>query len=87
MKKNFLQSLKVSINLKFSYYQNIIEIDNTQVTGFIRNNTAKGIHARRLSRWQTLPSYYNFMIVHIKGSDNYLTDFLSINVEYIESHS
>ena len=35
----------------------IIETDNTQVVGFIRNNTGKGVHARRLSRWQTLLSY------------------------------
>ena len=28
----------------------IIEIDNTQVAGFIKNNTRKGVQARRLSR-------------------------------------
>ena len=28
----------------------IIETDNTQVARFIRNNTGKGVHARRLSR-------------------------------------
>ena len=59
----------------------IIETDNTQVAGFIKNNTGKGVQARRLSRWQTLLSYYNFKIVHIKGPDNFLTDFLSRNVE------
>ena len=37
----------------------IIETDNTQVAGFIKNNTGKGVQARRLSRWQTLLSYYN----------------------------
>ena len=62
----------------------IIETDNTQVVGFIRNNTGKGIHARRLSRWQTLLSYYNFKIVHIKGSDNCLAYFLSRNIKYTE---
>ena len=59
----------------------IIEIDNTKVVGFVRNNTGKGVQARRLSRWQTLLSYYNFKIVHIKGTNNFLTDFLSRNVE------
>ena len=44
----------------------IIETDNTQVAGFIRNNTRKGVQDRRLSRWKTLLSYYNFKIVHIK---------------------
>ena len=28
----------------------IIETDNTQVAGFIKNNTGKGVQARRLSR-------------------------------------
>ena len=60
----------------------VIENDNTQVVGFIRNNTGRGIHARRLSKWQTLLSYYNIKIVHIKGIDNYLEKFLSRNVEY-----
>ena len=59
----------------------IIETDNTQVAGFIKNNTGKGVQARRLSRWQTLLSYYNFKIFHIKGIDNFLADFLSRNVE------
>ena len=59
-----------------------IETDNIQVSGFITNNTGKRIQARRLSRWHTLLSYYNFKIVQIKGSNNYLTDFLSRNVEY-----
>ena len=59
----------------------IIETDNTQVAGFIKNNTGKGVQARRLSRWQTLPSYYNFKIVHIKGTDNFLANFLSKNVK------
>ena len=53
----------------------IIETDNTQVTGFIKNNTGKGVQGRRLSRWQTLLSYYNFKIVHIKGTDNFLANF------------
>ena len=53
----------------------IKETDNTQVTGFIRNNIGKGIQARRLSRCQTLLSYYNFKIVHIKRYVNYLTNF------------
>ena len=60
----------------------IIKTDNTQVARFISNNTGKGVHARRLSRWQTLLSYYNFKIVHIKGIDNFLADFLSRNVKY-----
>ena len=55
----------------------IIETDNTQVAGFIKNNTRKEVQARRLSRWQTLLSYF----VHIKGTDNFLVDFLSRNVE------
>ena len=59
----------------------IIETDNTQVAGFIKNNTGKGVQVRRLSRWQTLLCYYNFKIVHIKGTDNFLADFLSRNVE------
>ena len=59
----------------------IIETDNTQVTGFIKNNKGKGVQARRLSRWQNLLSYYNFKIIHIKGTDNFLADFLSRNVE------
>ena len=59
----------------------IIETDNTQVAGFIRNNTGKGVQARRLSRWKTLLSYYNFKIFHIKGIDHFLIDFLSRNVE------
>ena len=59
----------------------IIETDNTQVTGFIKNNTGKGVQARRLSRWQTFLSYYNFKIVHIKSTDNFLVHFLSRNVE------
>ena len=59
----------------------IIETDNTQVAGFIKNNTGKGVQVIRLSRWQTLFSYYNFKIVHIKGTDNFLADFLSRNVE------
>ena len=36
----------------------IIETNNTQVVGFIKNNTGL--------------SYYKFKIVSIKGSDNYL---------------
>ena len=48
----------------------IIETNNTQVVGFIKNNTGL--------------SYYKFKIVHIKGSDNYLANFLSKNVEYAE---
>ena len=38
----------------------IIETDNTQVAAFIKNNTGKGVQARRLSRWKNLLSYYNF---------------------------
>ena len=45
------------------------------------NNTGKIVQARRLSRWQTLLSYYNFKIVHIKRIDNFLANFLSKNVE------
>ena len=60
----------------------IIETNNTQVTRFIKNNARTGIQARRLSRWHSLLSYYNFKIVHIKGADNTLADFLSKNVEY-----
>ena len=59
----------------------IIETDNTQVAGFIKNNTGKGVQARRLSRWKTLLSYYNFNIVHLKRTGNFLVDFLSRNVE------
>ena len=59
----------------------IIETDNTQVAGFIKNNTGKGVQARRLSRWKTLLSYYNFKIVHLKRTGNFLVDFLSRNVE------
>ena len=55
----------------------IIETDNTQVAGFIKNNTRKEVQVRRLSRWKTLLSYF----VHIKGTDNFLVDFLSRNVE------
>ena len=59
----------------------VIETDNTQVAGFIKNNIGKGVQDRRLSRWQTLLSYYNFKIVHRKCTDNFLVDFLSRNVE------
>ena len=59
----------------------IIENDNTQVAGFIKNNTGKGVQARRLSRWQIFLSSYNFKIVHIKGTGNFLAYFLSMNVE------
>ena len=60
----------------------VIETYNTQVTGFIRNKTGRGIYVRRLCKWQTLLSYYNFKIVYIKDTDNYLAYFLSRNVEY-----
>ena len=59
----------------------LIEMDSTPVARFIRNNTRKGVQARRLSRWKTLLSYYNFKIVHIKGTDNFLVKFVSRNVE------
>ena len=59
----------------------IIETDNTQVARFIKNNTGKGVQTRRFSRWKTLLSYYNFKIIHIKGIDNFLANFLSRNVE------
>ena len=55
----------------------IIETNNTQVAGFIKNNAGKGVQDRRLSRWKTLLSYF----VHIKGTDNFLANFLSRNVE------
>ena len=71
---------KLSIFLLLKSF--ITGTDNTQVAGFIRNNIGKGIHARRLTRWKTLISYYNFKIVHIKGTDNNLPDFLSRNVKY-----
>ena len=62
-------------------FQTLSETKNIQVARFIRNNTRKRrVQARRLSRWQTLLSYYNFKIVHIKGTDNFLADFLSMNV-------
>ena len=59
----------------------IIETDNTQVAGFIKNNIGKLVQARRLFRWQTLLSYYNLKIVHIKGTNNFLIDFLRRNAE------
>ena len=62
----------------------IIKTDNTQVVGFIKNNTEKGLQARRLSKCQTLLSCYNFKIVHIKCTDNFLAKFLSRNVELYE---
>ena len=82
--KELLAIIKGSINFRFFLLPKsfVIETDNTQVAGFIWNNTGRGIHARRLYRWQTLLSYYNFKIVHIKGTDNYIADFLSKNVEY-----
>ena len=62
----------------------IVETNNTQFVGFIKNNVGTGIQARRLYRWQTLFSYYNFKIVHIKGVDNTLAYFLSRYVEYTQ---
>ena len=63
MKKNCLQIKGIN---KFEIFllpkPFIIETDNTQVAGFIKNNTGKGVQARRLSRWQTLFSYYIYIL-------------------------
>ena len=70
---------------KFSLFlqkQFIVETDNAQVSSLINKILPNEPQYRRLHRWQAYLSYYNFKIVHIKGTNNFLADFLSRNIEF-----
>ena len=73
---------------KFSLFllqkQFIVETDNSQVNSLINKILPNEPQYRRLHRWQVYLSYYNFKIVHIKGTNNFLADFLSRNIEFGE---
>ena len=73
---------------KFSLFllqkQFIIKTDNSQVGSLINKILPNKPQYRRLHRWQAYLSYYNFKIIHIKGTNNFLVDFLSRNIEFGE---
>ena len=54
-----------------------VRSDNTQVNGFIFNKLSNPPQYKRLIRWQQFFTEYDFKIEHIKGSNNYIVDFLS----------
>ena len=62
----------------------IVETDNSQVAGLVRNKLPMEPQYRRLHRWQAYLSFYNFEIIHIKGINNFLADFLSRNIEFAD---
>lgn len=55
---------------KFTVYT-----DSTVAKGLIK--LPRLLEYKRLIRWQTSFSHYNFNIVHIKGDTNYLADLLT----------
>jgi hypothetical protein len=55
----------------------LLRTDNTQVKAFIKNNLPSKPEYKRLIRWQTLLSKYNFDIEVIKYDKNVLADFLT----------
>ncbi|KAJ9536290.1 hypothetical protein OSB04_un000538 [Centaurea solstitialis] len=55
----------------------LLRTDNTQVKAFIKNNLPSKPEYKRLIRWQTLLSEYNFDIEIIKSDKNVLADFLT----------
>ncbi|KAJ9553340.1 hypothetical protein OSB04_017385 [Centaurea solstitialis] len=55
----------------------LLRTDNTQVKAFINNNLPSKPEYKRLIRWQTLLSEYNFDIEIIKSDKNVLADFLT----------
>ena len=57
-----------------------VRSDNTQVKGFIFNKLPNLPQYKRLIRWQLFFVEYDFEIEYIKGSNNYIADFL--NREY-----
>ncbi|KAJ9558185.1 hypothetical protein OSB04_012799 [Centaurea solstitialis] len=57
----------------------LLRTDNTQVKAFIKNNLPSKPKYKRLIRWQTLLSEYNFDIEIIKSDKNVLADFLTRN--------
>lgn len=66
---------------KFYYFllpvRFLLRTDNTQVKSFIKNNLPSKPEYKRLIRWQTLLSEYNFDIEIIKSEKNALADFLT----------
>ena len=66
---------------KFYYFllpnKFLLRTDNTQVKAFIKNNLPSKPEYKRLIRWQTLLSEYNFDIEIIKSDKNVLADFLT----------
>ena len=60
----------------------VVHTDNTQIQSLIQNKLPNTPQYRRLNRWQAFLSHYNFKIEHIRGTDNFLADFLSRNIEF-----